>query len=55
MACLIRYDTLDDDEGEPIGSSHDRTAPRVGKRGAACFGATFAVWVPFSPSPSTLS
>ena len=28
----------DDCYGWPIGVSHDRTAPRVGKRGAACFG-----------------
>ena len=29
---------VDDCYGWPIGASHDRTAPRVGKRGAACFG-----------------
>ena len=29
---------IDDCYGWPIGASHDRTAPRVGKRGAACFG-----------------
>ena len=29
---------VDDCCGWPIGASHDRSAPRVGKRGAACFG-----------------
>ena len=49
---------IDDCYGWPIGASHDRTAPRVGKRGAfrgSMLRWTFAVWVPFSPSPSTLS
>ena len=48
---------VDDCCGWPIGASHDRSAPRVGRWEArgSMLRRTFAVWVPFSSSPSTLS